>query len=93
MNITSVKTYFKGLENHTQKTLLEEFTMISDRSEFNLLSIRGEQLNNKQDGCPPCNSIEIYKRRTGKKWGTKISLQILQSQLQFFFRDMACQDK
>ena len=61
MDITSVKTYFKGLENCTQKTLLEELTMISDRSEFNLLSIREEQLNNKQGSCPHCNSIKYTK--------------------------------
>lgn len=61
MDISSVKSYFKGLDNQTQKKMLEELTVISDQSEFNLLSIREEQLNNKQGSCPHCNSIKYTK--------------------------------
>jgi len=64
------------LENSTQKALLEELTMISDSSEFNLLSIREEQLNNKQGNCPHCKSIKYTK--DGREC-TKISMQILQA--------------
>jgi len=42
--------------------------MISNQSEFNLLSLREKQLNNKQGGCPHCNSIK-YTRDGREKSG------------------------
>ena len=70
MDISSLKSYFAGLGNSTQKTLLEDLTMISNQSEFNLLSIREEQLNNKQGSCPHCNSIK-YTRDGREKSGVQ----------------------
>ena len=70
MDIPSLKSYFAGLGNSTQKTLLEDLTMISNQSEFNLLSIREEQLNNKQGSCPHCNSIK-YTRDGREKSGVQ----------------------
>ncbi len=61
MDTSSLKSYFARLEKGTQKALLEDLTMISNQSEFNLLSIREEQLNNKQGSCPHCNSIKYNK--------------------------------
>ena len=61
MDIALIKSYFKELDGNTQKSLLDELTMIKDSSGFNLLSIREEQLNNKQGGCPHCGSLKYSK--------------------------------
>lgn len=61
MNIDSIKAYFKDLDSTAQTSILDELTMIKDSSDFNLLSIREDQLNNKQGSCPHCGSLKYSK--------------------------------
>lgn len=61
MNINLIKDYFKDLDCTAQATLLDEHTMLKDNSDFNLLTIREEQLNNKQGSCPHCGSLKYCK--------------------------------
>lgn len=56
-----VKSYFKDLDENSQKSLLDELTLIKDNSRFNLLSIREDHLNNKQGSCPHCSSLKYSK--------------------------------
>lgn len=61
MDIDSIKSYFKDLDCTAQTSIIDELTMIKDNSDFNLLSIREEQLNNKQGNCPYCGSLKYSK--------------------------------
>ena len=61
MDIDSIKAYFKDLDCTAQTSILDELTMIKDSSDFNLLSIREDQLNNKQGCCPHCGSLKYSK--------------------------------
>jgi len=61
MDIDSIKAYFKDLDCTAQTSILDELTMIKDSSDFNLLSIREDQLNNKQGSCPHCGSLKYSK--------------------------------
>lgn len=61
MDNTDIKLYFKELDDNSRKALLNELRMIDDNSSFNLLTIREEQLNNKQGSCPHCGSLKYSK--------------------------------
>lgn len=61
MDIDSVKSYFKGLDSKIQTSIIDELTMIKDNSDYNLLSIREDNLNNKQGNCPHCGSLKYSK--------------------------------
>lgn len=61
MDTTLIKSNFIALDLTSQKGLLDELTLIVDNSEFNLLTIRQEHLNNKQGYCPHCESKKYSK--------------------------------
>ncbi len=61
MDITILKSQFKDLDIDAQEQLIDELTMIKDNSNFNLLTVREDQLNNKQGNCPHCNSLKYSK--------------------------------
>lgn len=61
MDNSDIKLYFKELDDNSRKVLLNELRMIDDNSSFNLLTIREEQLNNKQGSCPHCDSLKYSK--------------------------------
>jgi len=61
MDNTDIKLYFKELDDNSRKILLEELSEIDDNSSFNLLTIREEQLSNKQGSCPHCGSLKYSK--------------------------------
>ncbi len=61
MDTTDIKLYFKELDDNSRKTLLDELSKIDDNSSFNLLTIREEQLSNKQGSCPHCGSLKYLK--------------------------------
>ena len=70
MDIDSVKSYIKGLDSKIQTSIIDELTMIKDNSDYNLLSIREDNLNNKQGKCPNCGSLK-YSKKKKKKSGVQ----------------------
>ncbi len=61
MNTSEIKTYFSGLSVNDKNSLLEELIILRDDSEYNLMSIREDQLNNKSGKCPHCNGLKYTK--------------------------------
>ncbi len=56
-----IKYFFSNLPTLEQESLLCELSTIKDSAEFNLLSIREEQLNNRVGSCPHCESSKYSK--------------------------------
>ena len=57
MENADIKLYFKELD---------------DNSSFNLLTIREEQLSNKQGSCPHCGSLKYSKDGHEKNGGQRL---------------------
>ena len=70
MNTEGIKEYFSNLSSASQDSLLEDLIYLKDNSEYNLLTIREEQLNNKVGSCPHCNSSK-YSKDGVEKSGTQ----------------------
>jgi len=61
MTISDIKLFFSQLSEPGQSYLLSQLISIKDTSDFNLLTIREQQLNNKVGCCPHCDSPKYNK--------------------------------
>ena len=61
MDTENIKKFFQTLPILAQDTLLYELALIKDDSEFNLLTIGEEYLNNRIGSCPHCSSSKYTK--------------------------------
>lgn len=70
MDTQKIKEYFSTLSSSSQNNLLEELSLMKDSFEYNLLTIREEQLNNKVGSCPHCGNSK-YSKDGKEKSGTQ----------------------
>ncbi len=63
---TEIKQYFSELHSDEQDILLMELHNLKDETQFKLLQIRANELDNKQSTCPRCGSLKYVKNGSSK---------------------------
>jgi transposase-like protein len=66
MHSTEIKKHFSDLQPCQQDELLQELHNLRSETQYELLHIRGKELDNKQGACPRCSSLKYVKNGSSK---------------------------